>query len=90
MRVNTVDRSRSAVDLNNHMSLFTIAVYLCRTFAEPGEKQEALLLCPETRRFAIFSLQFSQDGREILGGANDGYIYVYDLECNQRALRVSL
>lgn len=54
------------------------------------ETHESLPLCPEDRRFCIFSTVFSTDGREILGGANDGFLYVYDLECNQRALRVSL
>ena len=32
----------------------------------------------EHGRFCIFSLRFSADGFEILGGANDGYIYLYD------------
>ena len=64
------------------------AVHVCRLF-EDSENQDALPLCPEERRFCIFSLGFSSDGREILGGANDGFLYVYDRECNQRALRVS-
>jgi WD repeat-containing protein 23 len=64
------------------------AVHLCRLYGD-SENQDALPLCPEERRFCIFSLVFSSDGREILGGANDGFLYVYDRECNQRALRVS-
>ena len=64
-------------------------MHLCKLWGDT-ENQEALLLCPDERRFCIFSLTFSSDGREILCGANDGYIYVYDRECNQRALRVSL
>lgn len=51
--------------------------------------QESLSLCPGMRRFCVFSLKFSNDGREILGGANDGYLYVYDRECHQRVFRVS-
>ena len=39
-------------------------------------------------RFCIFSMRFSQDGDEILCGAKDGYIYVYDRGSNQRSLRV--
>lgn len=50
--------------------------------------QESLSLCPEERRFGVFSVVFSSDGREILSGANDGYFYIYDRECNQRAFRV--
>jgi WD40 repeat protein len=40
-------------------------------------------------RFCIFSMRFSQDGDEILCGAKDGYIYVYDRGSNQRSLRVN-
>ena len=40
-------------------------------------------------RFCIFSMRFSQDGDEILCGAKDGYIYVYDRASNQRSLRVN-
>ncbi|KAL0280398.1 UNVERIFIED_CONTAM: hypothetical protein PYX00_001698 [Menopon gallinae] len=61
---------------------------LCKLWGDT-EDQEALLLCPEEKRFCIFSLKFSADGREILCGANDGYIYVYDRECNQRAFRIT-
>ncbi|KAJ7559677.1 hypothetical protein O6H91_04G096100 [Diphasiastrum complanatum] len=34
--------------------------------------------------FGIWSLQFSQDGREIVAGGSDKSIYVYDLEANKR------
>jgi WD repeat-containing protein 23 len=49
---------------------------------------EALTLAPDDRRFCIFSLRFSQDGREILGGANDECLYVYDRECKNRVLKI--
>lgn len=62
-------------------------MYLCNLFGD-NLQQDPLPLGPEERRFCIFSLAFSSDGREILGGANDGFLYVYDRECNQRALRV--
>uniref|UniRef100_A0A1B6EKW7 Uncharacterized protein n=1 Tax=Cuerna arida TaxID=1464854 RepID=A0A1B6EKW7_9HEMI len=67
-------------------SSWSESLHLCR-LADP-ENHEALPLCPDDRRFCIFSTVFSSDGREILGGANDGYLYVYDLECNQRALKI--
>ncbi|PNF20119.1 DDB1- and CUL4-associated factor 11 [Cryptotermes secundus] len=68
-------------------SSWSECLHLCRLYGD-SETQDALPLCPEERRFCIFSLVFSSDGREILGGANDGFLYVYDRECNQRALRI--
>ncbi|XP_067004038.1 DDB1- and CUL4-associated factor 11 isoform X1 [Anabrus simplex] len=68
-------------------SSWSDCLHLCRLYGDV-ENQEALPLCPEERRFCVFSLAFSSDGREILGGANDGFLYVYDRECNQRALRI--
>ena len=53
------------------------------------ESHEALPLSPEDGRFCLFSIRFSQDGREILGGANDGYLYLYDREEHQQSLKVS-
>lgn len=53
-----------------------------------SDHHEVLKLDPLDQRFCMFSVEFSSDGREILGGANDGNIYVYDRECNQRILRV--
>ncbi|CAJ0966239.1 unnamed protein product [Ranitomeya imitator] len=43
---------------------------------------------PSERRFAVFSLTVSRDCREVLGGANDGCVYVYDLEQNCRILKI--
>uniref|UniRef100_A0A3B3Z0J3 Uncharacterized protein n=1 Tax=Poecilia mexicana TaxID=48701 RepID=A0A3B3Z0J3_9TELE len=40
------------------------------------------------RRFCVFSLAASTDGKEILGGANDGCLYVFDLEQNKRTLKI--
>ncbi|PIN26081.1 WD40 repeat-containing protein [Handroanthus impetiginosus] len=39
--------------------------------------------------FGIFSLKFSNDGREIVAGSSDGDIYVYDLEAKKLSLRIS-
>ncbi|CAG2062716.1 unnamed protein product, partial [Timema podura] len=68
-------------------SSWSECLHLCRVHGD-NDLQDALSLCPDERRFCIFSLTFSSDGREILGGANDGHLYVYDRECNQRALRI--
>ncbi len=40
------------------------------------------LRADDEHRFCIFSLRFSANGDEILGGANDGYLYVYDRYSN--------
>nr|BAN21366.1 WD-repeat protein [Riptortus pedestris] len=57
---------------------------------EGGEsgRHVALPLCPQERRFCVFSLVFSQAGDEILCCANDGHLYIYDLESNDRSLRI--
>lgn len=39
--------------------------------------------------FGIWSLQFSEDGRELVAGSNDKCIYVYDLEANKPVLRIN-
>ncbi|KAK2104005.1 DDB1- and CUL4-associated factor 11 [Saguinus oedipus] len=43
---------------------------------------------PDERRFAVFSIAVSSDGREVLGGANDGCLYVFDREQNRRTLQI--
>lgn len=62
-------------------------LHLCNVFGE-HEVHEPLPLSPRDRRFCIFSLQFSCDGKDILGGANDSCLYVYDREAHQRSLKI--
>lgn len=38
--------------------------------------------------FGIFSIKFSNDGRELVAGSSDDSIYVYDLEANKLSLRI--
>lgn len=47
-----------------------------------------LRLEPESHSFTIFSLQYSIDGNEIIGGSNDACVYVYDLRKQRRTLCV--
>ncbi|XP_046454954.1 DDB1- and CUL4-associated factor 11-like isoform X2 [Daphnia pulex] len=68
-------------------SSWSEAIHLCNIYDEV-ERHEVLPLSPELRRFCIFSLTFSQDGNEVLGGANDGCLYIYDCEKRQRTLRI--
>lgn len=68
-----------------HVLLISFTVYQCHI---SGHSLETLPLTPGVRRFCVFSVAFSNDGTEILGGANDNCLYIYDLECQQRILRV--
>jgi WD repeat-containing protein 23 len=53
------------------------------------DRQVSLPINPDGRQFCIFSVSFSQDSQELLCGANDGYIYLYDRFSNRQSLRVS-
>lgn len=39
--------------------------------------------------FGIFSVKFSSDGRELVAGTDYKDVYVYDLEANKVALKIS-
>lgn len=77
---------KKLTEINNN--LIFMSVHLCN-IDDNVERHEVLPLSPELRRFCIFSLTFSQDGNEVLGGANDGCLYIYDCEKRIRTLRVS-
>ncbi|KAK2858600.1 hypothetical protein Q5P01_003220 [Channa striata] len=62
-------------------------IHLCSIEGD-SEIHTALDLNPDERRFCVFSLAASTDGKEILGGANDGCLYVFDLEQNKRTLKI--
>jgi WD40 repeat protein len=49
-----------------------------------------LYLQPQSHSFSIFSLQYSVDGSEIIGGSNDAHVYIYDLQKQKRTLRVNI
>lgn len=69
-------------------SSWSEALYLCPIYGD-SNVQESLPLAPTDHgRFCIFSLVFSTDGREIVGAANDGCLYVYDRECHQCAIKI--
>ncbi|XP_016061344.1 PREDICTED: DDB1- and CUL4-associated factor 11 isoform X3 [Miniopterus natalensis] len=62
-------------------------IHICNIYGE-GDTHTALDLRPDERRFAVFSITVSSDGREVLGGANDGCLYVFDREQNRRTLQI--
>ncbi|XP_063986297.1 DDB1- and CUL4-associated factor 11 isoform X2 [Diachasmimorpha longicaudata] len=70
-------------------SSWSNSLYLCPIYDEPNLQEALVLDRSDTGRFCIFSLVFSGDGREILGAANDGYLYVYDRECHQRTIKIA-
>jgi len=53
------------------------------------DRQVSLPINPDGRQFCIFSVVFSQDSQELLCGANDGFIYLYDRFSHKQSLRVS-
>ena len=71
---------------------------------DSGSQHYNLQLAPgDPGQFCVFSVKFSQDSRqviaghyivmnillrEILGGANDGCLYVYDREINKQTSRI--
>ncbi|XP_071657532.1 LOW QUALITY PROTEIN: DDB1- and CUL4-associated factor 11 [Patagioenas fasciata] len=63
-------------------------VHMIDVYGE-GDTHTALDLRPRERRFAIFSLAVAPGGGAVLGGANDGCIYGYDLGAMRRVLKVS-
>uniref|UniRef100_A0AAY4B9K6 DDB1- and CUL4-associated factor 11 n=1 Tax=Denticeps clupeoides TaxID=299321 RepID=A0AAY4B9K6_9TELE len=62
-------------------------IHVCSVEGD-SETHTALDLNPDERRFCVFSLAASTDGKEILGGANDGCLYVFDREQNKRTLKI--
>lgn len=43
---------------------------------------------PGHHQFCIFSVRFSEDSTELVGGANDGCIYLYDRQAESQNLRI--
>ncbi|CAH1779719.1 unnamed protein product [Owenia fusiformis] len=70
-------------------SSWSECIHLCNIYGD-HTVHEALNMVPTDydRNFSIFSLEFSHSNHELLGGANDGCIYIYDRESNQRSLRI--
>ncbi|BFZ19688.1 hypothetical protein BsWGS_22728 [Bradybaena similaris] len=68
-------------------SSWSDCVHLC-SISDDRDVHEALMFEPGDHSFCIFSLMFSSDNKEILGGANDGHLYVFDRELNKRTLKI--
>lgn len=68
-------------------SSWSDCIHLCNIQGD-RETHEALPLFPGQSSFCIFSLTFSLDNKEILGGANCGCFYIYDRGSNQKVLTI--
>nr|CAI5859118.1 unnamed protein product [Callosobruchus analis] len=76
---------------NNEQFVYTTwssALHLCSVNDKNGI-QEPLSLIKNDRRFCVFSATFSSDGKELLGGASDGGLYIYNLQERRRTLKIS-
>lgn len=62
-------------------------IHICNIHGE-YETHSALDLKPSQAQFCAFSIQFSSDNKEILAGANDGHLYIYDREKGERTTMV--
>ncbi|XP_014291009.1 DDB1- and CUL4-associated factor 11 isoform X1 [Halyomorpha halys] len=69
-------------------SSWSSCVHMVEVDKGDNGRHVSLPLCPEERRFCVFSLMFSNKGNEILCGANDGHIYIYNLARNDRTMRI--
>jgi len=71
--------------------VFFLLVYLVKLNGNGDQSNIVpLYLQPDSHRFSIFSLQYSVDGSEIIGGSNDTHVYIYDLHKQRRTLRVNI
>jgi DDB1- and CUL4-associated factor 11 len=62
-------------------------VHMCNVYGDYN-LHEALDFNPTSGRFCLFSIQFSPDNLEILGGSSDEHLYLYDVETKTRTLRL--
>ncbi|XP_035286802.1 DDB1- and CUL4-associated factor 11-like isoform X2 [Anguilla rostrata] len=68
-------------------SSWSDCIHVC-SLDSTSQTHTALQLKPDERRFCVFSVATSSDGKEVLGGANDGCLYVFDREQNKRTLKI--
>ncbi|XP_022091921.1 DDB1- and CUL4-associated factor 11-like [Acanthaster planci] len=62
-------------------------IHLCNVRGD-FQTHVALDMEPGDGHFCPFSVQFSSNNREILAGANDGFLYIFDREINKRTMRI--
>lgn len=62
-------------------------LHLAKIYGSDQESQ-CLLIQPDSSRFCVFSVAFSNCGKELIGGANDGCLYIYDRVVDTRTFKV--
>ena len=87
---------------NRYLAYSSIRSQVCLAPTDPNESSDPWMLdfsdMGQHRRrggyhahanhFGIWSIRFSGDGREIVGGTSDQSVYVYDIEKRQSILRI--
>lgn len=68
-------------------STWTTCLHLSKVNGDSSDLQ-CLSLEPDKPRFCIFSLAFSNCGKQIIGGSNNGYLYIYDRAVGATTLKV--
>ncbi|XP_034942888.1 DDB1- and CUL4-associated factor 11 isoform X2 [Chelonus insularis] len=69
-------------------SCWSNAVHLCPIYGDSSFQVPLQLVPFHSGRFCVFSIAFSNNGNEIVGAANDGCLYVYDLECHKLTTKI--
>ncbi|KAG1678944.1 DDB1- and CUL4-associated factor 11 [Nymphon striatum] len=68
-------------------SSWSECLHICNVYGDL-DVHEPLSLTPGNRRFCVFSISYSQDGKELIGGACDACIYIYDIETKTRISQI--
>ncbi|KAI1731403.1 DDB1- and CUL4-associated factor 11 like protein [Ditylenchus destructor] len=66
-------------------STWSEVIYQCNIH-DPQENWTPFRVDANAPRFALFSIRFNSDGSEIVGGATDQYLYIYNREVNRCVL----
>ncbi|KAI4165162.1 MAG: hypothetical protein LQ342_001030 [Letrouitia transgressa] len=85
---------------NKYLAYSSIQSIVCLAPTDPGETGEPWVLDFSDMvgrsnrqrfggRFGVWSIRFSGDGREIVAGASDHSVYVYDIESRKSILRIA-
>lgn len=69
-------------------STWTDALFVSRLQDMATDDIHCLFLHPDIRKFGVFTVAYSNCGKQILAGANNGCLYAYDLVGNRRVLMV--
>ena len=69
-------------------SSWSPAVRLCNLHTDSPVQHELLSLDSGNRNIGLFSVRFSPNGTEVISGASDYCLYVYDLDSRRQVLKV--